>query len=1519
MRRPHLDLSALHNTHSAHTLKASGANQLGPSPGTIIFSRRELLKMTGVAAIGWSPTLSVLGAALQGPFEFTFNDRRAAFKLGGQEQWVIDTQRFGGDPLLKTTRDEHLIRLELTNARYPGTELSADMSCEIRRRQDGWRMKLRLALGDFISEVPFESWLAGKASAVSGVSLNTAVCDLGSTRGMLLKGTAQVEFFPNWVFKLAGQGIGQLSGFGGEVLSDFLLLSLLEPAEPSLTTQPEARRTLISLRRGERSWPLEPMPNTTDGWKITATDGSFDLLHLEVGESARGSVAGRALLAESNVEDAQLFFHPSAHLTDADGNRFALPLRRARYAVALDAHGEQTALVAGFAEEPVWLHHQGVGLQLGATAETTRFELVCIDGRLESLHCSPAVLGLAASLPDSVVEHGPMAKGSHLSFHLGAAELARSQPAPGKDAAPPLGQLRIGVKESDQPNISLSLPFQFISVLRADDLLSLDFSFFNLSLEVQSSGPVLRRTDPGQGALITVQFPPQHILEQAFDEATFEARGHKLTLPSFLAAHFQQIVEDPPKFPVRGRLSGKSQLVFVVPDTMQEIEYTLKSLLDWSRFKLLLVPNGYLPPPPPKELGIKEIPSTLPEPPFIFFDLVGRRDSFSYIEAPAKLFLTPNEAAAWAHSREAVMHEGRTELWHTRLGVKGGDGQLEAAGEADAVDEQNDYYRTLRAFGFLEGDEFNVSPTSDNRRQLVGLTTKFSATDQGWRARVIHVDRLMLTTLGAWMNVRYAADPPSAELFDLEEWRHRMTMGRDHYVRVVTKGYLFPFGHRASLVTITERKFRAIPGNEKVANLQKGEVGAFLLQRGFIIVRQPVKFYGNTGLTTGPGGSFGDPQLNSNSKTGESIDRMLPFKSVRLTTLVTPDLKFISNIDALKADVLRKAQDGQPLLFHMIAEDKDGQPVDFTAPLMFVPAATNAGGKDKSDPNSGAYKAAGVKPAATIYASQDMALRRRPFEGQKISFEESKVSSAQGTQQGATTFETDTMIFDAFLADQPKGFAADQPAFFPVMAESVIHIQSIEKLIGNNEKPAVRFHNAFLTSGFEGAGNLGEVLFKFSKNNILLDFKGKADKAGGLATPSINIDGLSRKFGPVGDSANLATGNFKPAMFFDTKQAQLLGGITLDKVIKALLPGEFDAEKIPRLTNTILSKNGAPVEARTELFWNPEVKSDEDGNFFRPENLRGLSITATTITPLAGDTGSQQPPYSVIGRLDDFGLSFFDLVTVKFAHLIFSVQSGKKLDVNAALDESNPVKFGGPLSFINVLAKIIPPALFSDPPSLDIDSSGVSVGYSIGLPAIEGGAWGIRNLTLGAKLVIPFTGSDPMRLRFNFSEQHNPFQVAAYGVTGGAFLALHVGLDGIERVEASVELGGSLALNLGVASGAVFLMIGIHMTMEGKKNEVTLGGYVRTGGALSVLGLITVSVEFYMELAYLFASNMMRGEASLTVKVKVLFFSKKVTLTVVRELGAPNSSAKLLRPTVNMETAHLADESAWERYCDAFA
>lgn len=51
----------------------------------------------------------------------------------------------------------------------------------------------------------------------------------------------------------------------------------------------------------------------------------------------------------------------------------------------------------------------------------------------------------------------------------------------------------------------------------------------------------------------------------------------------------------------------------------------------------------------------------------------------------------------------------------------------------------------------------------------------------------------------------------TGSLFNVSEWSHIATLGRDHFVRIVYEGHLFPFGHRAALVKITERKIREVP------------------------------------------------------------------------------------------------------------------------------------------------------------------------------------------------------------------------------------------------------------------------------------------------------------------------------------------------------------------------------------------------------------------------------------------------------------------------------------------------------------------------------------------------------------------------------------------------------------------------------------------------------------------------------------------------------------------------------------
>ena len=65
-------------------------------------------------------------------------------------------------------------------------------------------------------------------------------------------------------------------------------------------------------------------------------------------------------------------------------------------------------------------------------------------------------------------------------------------------------------------------------------------------------------------------------------------------------------------------------------------------------------------------------------------------------------------------------------------------------------------------------------------------------------------------------------------------------------MRVVYEGVLLPWGHRAALVKISERRFHNdVEGNP-----------AFLRQRMFIVVRQPHLAYTAPGLKNAAGGSL---------------------------------------------------------------------------------------------------------------------------------------------------------------------------------------------------------------------------------------------------------------------------------------------------------------------------------------------------------------------------------------------------------------------------------------------------------------------------------------------------------------------------------------------------------------------------------------------------------------------------------------------------------------------------------------
>jgi hypothetical protein len=214
--------------------------------------------------------------------------------------------------------------------------------------------------------------------------------------------------------------------------------------------------------------------------------------------------------------------------------------------------------------------------------------------------------------------------------------------------------------------------------------------------------------------------------------------------------------------------------------------------------------------------------------------------------------------------------------------------------------------------------------------------------------------------------------------------------------------------------------------------------------------------------------------------------------------------------------------------------------------------------------------------------------------------------------------------------------------------------------------------------------------------------------------------------------------------------------------------------------------------------------------------------------------------------------------------------------------------------------------------------AGVKAGYNLSLPDVEVGVFSLSNMTLGAYINLPFYG-DELTLGFNFCTRENPFLLTVSGFGGGGYFLMITTLKGMKSVEAAFEFGASVSINLGVASGGVSIMGGFYFKYElvEAEEKINLTGYIRINGRLSILGIITVSLEFYLALNAVFETvagemkaTKMEGVATLKVKIEILFFSKTVSVTVRRTFAGADAD-----PTF----AQMVLPEDWNEYCLAFA
>ena len=294
-------------------------------------------------------------------------------------------------------------------------------------------------------------------------------------------------------------------------------------------------------------------------------------------------------------------------------------------------------------------------------------------------------------------------------------------------------------------------------------------------------------------------------------------------------------------------------------------------------------------------------------------------------------------------------------------------------------------------------------------------------------------------------------------------------------------------------------------------------------------------------------------------------------------------------------------------------------------------------------------------------------------------------------------------------------------------------------------------------------------------------------------------------------------------------------------------------------------------------------------------------------------SGKGEMRVDVLAELRDFALLLLPgepLVRFDFDHLSFKSGSTGKAEVDVVL---NDIEFLGILGFIEVLKDLIPFDGFSDPPYLEVSPEGIVAGFSLALPSVAVGVFALSNMSLGADVSIPFLGKT-VTVGFNFCTRERPFTLQVTFIGGGGWFLIRLSPDGLDVLELGLEAGATLSIDLGVASGSISAMIGVYMRLEGDGGS--LAGYFRLRGEVDVLGIISASIELYLELKYVFDTGKMHGLARLTIEIDVFIFSGSVTIECERQFAGSKGDPTFAEL---MAVAPDGTSEPWSEYCAAFA
>ena len=939
-----------------------------------------------------------------------------------------------------------------------------------------------------------------------------------------------------------------------------------------------------------------------------------------------------------------------------------------------------------------------------------------------------------------------------------------------------------------------------------------------------------------------------------------EPEDHVFYLVSFGSQHTTEdtisIDDTPPDEPLGHRRALPSRVCVEIP---AGTEYTVGNLLDLAGYALRVDPRAD---------GAALDPGD---------EQVEPAGDVTSIEVPASLILSPSSAARFAASPQPITRGNVSELWRARL-------------TASVPTESP----SVRAIAHRSGaTEFPV----DDFDLIVDQTT-------GALGVPLQVNELALSSQGATVDLEGEWESV------LAGYRHRAINGRDLHVEFVIRGYLAPFGHAASLTTLSERVLRVD---------ESGDLTASLTADTYLAISSPTVTYpADTSIFM--------PHEGRRLAVHRGRRRGQGPRPRRSGTHRDAEREHAESRQGLSADPRRRRSAG---LLHRhrprrtpTASRSSSPPCSSPTPRPMRPTTPSA------DSDTVLAKLATWYADAAEDSRRDLQLG-----GQSVGWADPSPRGGSGSVQ-----TTNRIRISLDRPDTGATIPADvsatlenlrRPAFYPGVARAwIVDQASTTTLGGDPPETEVSLAQRWLDFGI-GSANVDLGYLDLTAPTVVLP----TTDALGMLAASLNVGTFGQLLGAGFKLPELGG----EAWMWDALEAlggvggeglpKLLGSLELPDLIPPInVADPAAARQLPQLKVEPQFEHPDVPEIPTgvcfHFTWEPKVQSfpkDSNSPTFVADDETHVLLALTTCVPEVDTTFT--------AALERFTVQLppvIAVVAIDFEHVTYhNVNGSSSIEAKVA-----DWRFVGALSWLEPLKDLLAGLLDNGAPTFE---GGIFIDYGIPIPGFKLGVLGVSGLRVDLALDLPDSGASAIGL--DVGRRDDPFRITIMGFGGDGSFGLEVDAKQLVRIEGALAVTYELAVDVFLVAAALSASLGTYIefarTEQFPEGEVTFGAYVSLTGSLRFIGIVEVSGAVTVSLEYSVNSKVLRGCAEVTAEVS--FFGKHdVTRDVAVEvqLGDGQGVAALLGGAAMALAGAAAEDLSfrdhftkpqWNSYCAAFA